>query len=810
MPTVTQRALAVAAYLALAACGGGGSTAPKAPGQGSTGSMTMSFVIPSATTTSSTARKPAYVSPSTASVVVTVSSGTTQPAFTTTANIGPGEPGCTTSASGTTCLVTVQAALGTDTFTIVDYSGTSGTGNILAEATFTQSVTAGMSPVGVTLSGVLSQVQLSLQTPALTAGTAATSILNVNGYDASGNLIAGPGNFSAPITVASDSTSVSLSGTSVTAPGQPITVTYAGGAAPYTVHFTATASGVSAGQLIGATLSIVPSQAFAIAGLIPGDLAQITSYAINALNDPPLTFSTLTLLGGSGYGFATSPNGGYALASQNVTDTGCVLQLYSASGTAVGAPLTYTNSGFPCVFTFDTAAGSGAGNLIAFDTASGNEFTEYAVNASGVVSTPTVRTIALGAAVPAALRSPSALVASQANGRLGFVTSGGAQLGVFAQGASGTVAPSVVTLASAGVAIAQSSAAGWYVLEQLPASPFLGFEVQNISGGAVVGSFTYSPPNIYDESLTGIAVDAAGEILVGATTSGNGGNSGVVQVFVFPAGTTGAATPTRTFGGSLTRNVTTGQAIGPSILASAPSVPTAATVSGDMLGYVASRAWTYQTTQNGLTSYFGIYADPQGSNGITSLVLFCALNNQTGCTSPNPFTGTSLGALGLQALPNGYLLDSFASASNNSAGVVPGVPLLVPNSLSLGQSWNPFGSGLGILSGLISANATVVAVGPVPGMSACPNSPTQGATVNYSITSSASPSSAGTGFGSQAMSFVPGCGITDFVNSAGQEFTLVSVGSQNLGTQDIARTTQSVSFMGTLRAMWQRLLVKHY
>jgi hypothetical protein len=226
-----------------------------------------------------------------------------------------------------------------------------------------------------------------------------------------------------------------------------------------------------------------------------------------------------------------------------------------------------------------------------------------------------------------------------------------------------------------------------------------------------------------------------------------------------------------------------------------------------MLGYVPSRAWTYKTTQGATTTYFGIYADPTAASGVTVLVLFCAVNNQTNCTSPTPFvSSTALGAVGVQALSNGYLLNSFASTSNAASGLIPGAPLLVPNSLQFGQSWNPLaGSAIGLFQGVYQATATVTAVGTVPGMSACPNSPTQGATVTYTVNAN---SGTGANGQQQSLSFVPGCGITDFLNTAGQEFTLVSVGTQNLGTQGLTRAAQSATMMGTLRAMWQRLLVK--
>ena len=656
---IVRSVAVVATYFALSGCGGGGGTAPQALSQGGAGAaaMTMSFLIPSAPTTSST-RRAAYVSASTASVAVIVAPGGTQPSLTTTANLGPNQPGCTATASGTTCLVTVQAPLGTDTVTVIAYSAANGTGSVLAQATFTQSVTAGMSPVGVTLNGVLAQVRLSLQTPALSSGTSATSILNVNGYDASGNLIAAPGTFSAPITITSDSTSVALSGTSITGPGQAITVTYAGGSAPYTIHFSATSSGVAANFIVGATLAIVPTQGFAIAGFGNGASPYTASYATNALNDPPLSFSTVAPFGAnSTYRFATSPTGGYALATLGTANSTCTLQLYSVAGAPVGSPFTYLSQPVGsqlCAFTFDTAAGS-IGDLIVFDNSSPGvgELNEYSVSAAGIGSS--VRTIALQGNVAAPLRIPGVL-AVDGSGTIYVSSNGGANVARFTSGQSGVVAPaSSATLSNPIVDIAFTST-GTVYLESI-FTPFASWQVQAYSGGVLQGTFTYPGQNVQFQTPTGIAVDAAGEILVGSTLVPNTGNGNEFVVLAFPAGSTGSATPTRTFGGSVTR-VEQNTVAGPRILSTALSVPAAATatVSGDMLAYAPSRAWTYQTTQGGTTNYFGIYADPQVTNGVETLVLFCTINNQTGCTSPNPFVaGTSLAAIGVQQQPSGYL-----------------------------------------------------------------------------------------------------------------------------------------------------------
>jgi len=721
----------------------------------------------------------------------------------------------------------VQAPLGTDTFTIYDYSGTNGSGTVLAQATFTQSVTAGMSPITVTLNGVLSQVALSLQTPALTAGTAGTATLNVNGYDAAGNLITGT--FGAPITIASDSTSVSLSGTSVTASGQSITVTYGGGTAPYTVHFSASSNGVAANLLVGTTLAIVPTQAFLIAGFPPSASPYVRSYPVNALNDPGSPITSISTFGANTtYTLQTTSAGGYGLSttkpftapSGNILN-GCALRLYNSAGTVIGNPLNYAspnstvyffngNNGYfgtGCPFVFDTAAAR-AGDVVIYDTAASNQIDEYAVTSSGFGTS--VRTIALSGSVPSALIAPGAL-AIDGSGTL-YVAAPGQNtgsaipsiIGTFPASASGSVAPSAtITTANSVVDMVVNSTGTLYVLET--AQTAAGWQVEAFANGVRTGVFSYAAPNAFSQAPTGIAIDAAGEIMVGAILGSTSSAYTEFVVFVFPPGSSTNATPTRTFGGAFTL-VEQGPVAGPRILSTAPSAPAATTVTGDMLGYAPNRTWTYSTTQNGTTSYFGIYADPQSTSGVVTLVLFCTTSSS--CTSSNPFvTGQNVAALSFQQLPNGYLINSFASASNNSSGVVPGAPLLVPSSLQAGQSWNPFSNSS--LLGLVgSVSASVARVGAINASSACPGGAASGAVVTYTTPGPLTGSSLNVNE-FQTLSFVPGCGIVQFTNSAGQVFTLTSVGTQNLGTLEMTRTTQSATIMGTLRAVWQQLLVKH-
>jgi hypothetical protein len=258
-----------------------------------------------------------------------------------------------------------------------------------------------------------------------------------------------------------------------------------------------------------------------------------------------------------------------------------------------------------------------------------------------------------------------------------------------------------------------------------------------------------------------------------------------------------------------------------------------ATVTGDMLGYVASRTWTYTVASgpnnytgftypetggnsgySGYTGYgapttaiLGVYADPTVTNGVTTFVAFVdpsgtgnpfSLSNEA--TNPNNCY-ECVGAMGVQSTGNGYLVYSYGSMSNYSFGTLPGTPLLVPSSMQLGQTWNPVANtamGLGV-----SITATVTAVGQVPGIQYCPGSASAGATVQYTMTP------IGGSVTNTSVSYVPGCGITDYIASTGSEFRLSAVGSQSLGTLDIARKTASATLLGTLHTLWQRVFVKH-
>jgi hypothetical protein len=205
---------ACVAVLALSACGGhggGGALPPaspvtsitKAPAKGTR--ATLSVIVPHPVT-GSQARRPAYVSPSSAQLLVAVNSGTP-----TTYGLSPQSPGCATVQGNIQCIFQIAAAAGNDSFalTLEDAAGAVLSTNVVGAKLAAGVVT----PVNVTLAGIPAAV---LAVPGVGSGIegSATPAWHVPGLfaepvelealDADGNVIIGPG---AP-TIAAPSVSV--------------------------------------------------------------------------------------------------------------------------------------------------------------------------------------------------------------------------------------------------------------------------------------------------------------------------------------------------------------------------------------------------------------------------------------------------------------------------------------------------------------------------------------------------------------------------------------------------------------------------
>jgi len=191
-----------------------------------------------------------------------------------------------------------------------------------------------------------------------------------------------------------------------------------------------------------------------------------------------------------------------------------------------------------------------------------------------------------------------------------------------------------------------------------------------------------------------------------------------------------------------------------------------------MIGYQTSRGWNYHGNAFGFSAItVSVYADPPQS-GLDVLVGF----GQQG-TLADAFSGTKLAGLGLQPSSSGYNATAYILLNGNGStyaqGSLAGSPTLVPQTLVQG---NGFATYPGV-------TAVVQTVGTVPGSAACPT-PATGATVQYTFAG-----------GTYLVSYVPGCGITQYVGNHGETLTLASIGSYpQLGTQSVRRMTTLTLF----------------
>jgi hypothetical protein len=280
MMRAVRRAIRLAALPALAAvvltaCAGAGArTAPPAnQSEPRSAQVTLRIELPAKP--SAGRRAPRFISPATQSVSVTI----TGPTGTT----GPFVGNC---AQGF-CTQTVDAPIGTDTFSVALYDNFNAGGDLLSSGTAIVTIAAGQqNTVTITFNPVTVTANVGYQTffsspTFLSAGTPGSTAVTMTAKDPAGAPIAGPGNFEtptgAPVTVTvglnDPSHHTALNGTtSYTAP-QPnttppaLTVQY-DGTPPHFVYpqLTATVNGAAAPST---TLVIPPAPVASPVPLLP-------------------------------------------------------------------------------------------------------------------------------------------------------------------------------------------------------------------------------------------------------------------------------------------------------------------------------------------------------------------------------------------------------------------------------------------------------------------------------------------------------------------------------------------------------------
>ena len=289
--------------VALAGCGGGGSSATPRTAPSPTvvqpKSLAFVFRIPAASAQAKL-RKPTYVSPGATGVhiVLVSNNGNTNASqdfgyFSTL----PTTPGCTLQQSGAVqCAITLTPnintpVVGTDIFTFTMYDAQL---NTLSSATVPITVASTQSaPFAVTLDGVPHAVTVTvLGAPPPPGATFTTSVL-VTATDDAGYIIIGPGNYTTPITLVNSDTSgaTTLSTTTVTAPGQAVTLTYNGDPKLQYATITPSFAGVTppSPQLVPGQLLPIPQPPYLyVSDYGPGG-AYVISYPLAWLHDGKTT-----------------------------------------------------------------------------------------------------------------------------------------------------------------------------------------------------------------------------------------------------------------------------------------------------------------------------------------------------------------------------------------------------------------------------------------------------------------------------------------------------------------------------------------
>lgn len=306
MMNATRLAGVAACALTLSACGGGGGTAVAPAALATTASttsgqtvrVTFSIVVPRAGAAAT--RKAQYISTGTTTASIKVNAGTAQ----------------TGACTSGTCVVTIDAPIGSDTFVVQLLDGSS---NVLSEGSTTATILpTAANVVSVAFGGVPKTAVISAATTNLVPGTlASTSAISVVVKDASGATIVGSDLYvtatgaANPIALTdSDGTQTSLTTTSLTSPATSTS----------TLNYTGN------GSLAGATLTI---GATAI-GLTPTP-ATVNIYAHHTILEYPIITP-----GAYALSITTGPDGNIWFAEQNGNHVGRV----TPAGVVTEFPLT--------------------------------------------------------------------------------------------------------------------------------------------------------------------------------------------------------------------------------------------------------------------------------------------------------------------------------------------------------------------------------------------------------------------------------------------------------------------------------------
>ena len=271
----------------VAACSGGGGSPslPAAPGHNTPmqrQNVAFTITIPAAVT--SAARSPKYVSASTKSVSIVETDGTASPSPAVVQNTTPGSPNCTTASGATSCTITVNANVGSDSFNVKTYDATAAGGNLLSSGTVQGTVVAGTANTfPLTLTGTVASVTLLTSEAYPQVGGSTT--ITAQAKDADGNTIIGAYDSAVALTTSGSAT---VTPAQLASSSDKSTVTLANS---QTAAFTVTGS---ANGKSGA-ITLNPSSGVVYYNVGSG-ANDVTGFHIIAGNDGKLYYTTIGLI----------------------------------------------------------------------------------------------------------------------------------------------------------------------------------------------------------------------------------------------------------------------------------------------------------------------------------------------------------------------------------------------------------------------------------------------------------------------------------------------------------------------------------
>jgi hypothetical protein len=378
-----RRWLVVLLAAVLSACSGGGGRAVPAPSTSASGGSTalttanIEITVPRAASANAHARTPAYLSSSTQSVTINVTpnlSTTPLPGFPMTANLTSTSSGCSSTQSGTLCVVPLTLAPGTYDATLSTFDGTNATGNKLSAAqdvpftvvlnqTNTIPLVLGGTPASMQIVAGTGVTVASLSVYTLAANS--TGTLDVYGVDADGNTIIGAG---APTVTATTSSVTQIAITQPTATSPNVVgVSTLSSSAIADVTLTITPASGAGGSTLSKTAVVQAS--FVPLLYIASSQGHVFDLTGTEITVPGSAFAT-AFSGAGGTGLTYDPNNGLLYATE------------STQGNTVGEILAFDRSGnLQTLNAADSSITPDVGGIV-FDPISnllyvGNESTAY-------------------------------------------------------------------------------------------------------------------------------------------------------------------------------------------------------------------------------------------------------------------------------------------------------------------------------------------------------------------------------------------------------------------------------------------------